>query len=98
LKGEDNMAKSYISESELKEIDGRFAATQELIGKQKWSSNIWNNTLALVEIFNIERLRESSVRLEKISQRLVYLTNVLIGVTIVLIILTCVLVWRSFIH
>jgi hypothetical protein len=69
------LVKPFLSENELKEFDERFKATQAIAGKLNLSSEIWRNQLALVEVFNTERLRESSLRLEESSLRLENITH-----------------------
>jgi len=86
------MIKPFISESELIDLDERYKETQLLANKKlgaKLDTNLTNNTLALMEVINIERLEKSS----KILNRL---TSWLIALTLLLTILTAILVWRTF--
>jgi hypothetical protein len=85
------MARSFLSEDEMKEFNDRIKATNEL-GKKfniKFTSpeTIQHNTLEVVSALYTERL-------EKSSKRLNYLTLALVGLTIILAVFTVILVCK----
>jgi transketolase N-terminal domain/subunit len=86
------MAKSFITEDELKDFKERMQATVERAkthGIELTSGSISYNPLQVMLALYTDRL-------DKSSRRLICLTRVLIILTVILAILTGISVWRIF--